>query len=388
VQYKVNNDASVKIDEGIIDKTISKLKVKEQLDALPLKWYSQRDRTDFSVAWVADRMTSKVKECNPDVINLHWICKGFLQLETLAKFQQPLVWTLHDMWPFTGGCHYAQECHLYTNCCGSCPILGSNIDRDLSRLVWNRKIKAWKTLNLTLVSPSNWLAECARSSSLFRNQRIEVIPHGLDIQTYKPINRQVARQLLNLPQDKQLVLFGALYPNSDRRKGLHLLQPALQRLSQSTWKDQIELVIFGASRPENPVDVGFKSHYLGRLHDDISLVTAYAAADVMIAPSLQEAFGQTASESLACGTPVVAFSDTGLKDIVEHQKTGYLAQAYEVEDLATGIAWVLENEDRYQKLRAWSRHRAEAEWSLQLHGQGYIDLFTDILSQKMDLYQR
>ncbi len=283
------------------------------------------------------------------------------------------------MWAFTGGCNYTQTCDRYKDSCGECLFLHSKQQDDLSHWVWKRKAQAWKNLDLTIVTPSTWLADCARLSSLFKERRIEVIPYGLDTQIYKPIDQKVARQLLNLPQDKQLVLFGALYPNSDRRKGFHLLQPALQRLSQSSWKDQIELVIFGASRPDNPVDVGFKSHYLGRLHDDISLVTAYSAADVMIVPSLQEAFGQTASESLACGTPVVAFSDTGLKDIVEHQKTGYLAQAYEIEDLATGISWVLENQERHKKLRGYCREKAEREFTLEQVGHNYLHLFEDIL---------
>jgi len=379
VQYKVNDDSSVKTNEGIIGKAISKLKVKEQLDALPVKRYPQRDRTDFSAQWIMDGIIPKVEAFDPDIINLHWICKGFLKIETLAQFKQPVVWTLDDMWAFTGGCNYTQTCDRYIDSCGECLLLHSKQQNDLSHWVWKRKAQAWKNLDLTIVTPSTWLADCARLSSLFKDRRIEVIPYGLDTQIYKPIDRQVARQLLNLPQDKQLVLFGALYPNSDCRKGFHLLQPALQRLSQSSWKDQIELVIFGASRPDNPVDVGFKSHYLGRLHDDISLVTAYAAADVMIVPSLQEAFGQTASESLACGTPVVAFSDTGLKDIVEHEKTGYLAQAYEIEDLATGISWVLENEERRQKLRGYCREKAEQEFTLEQVGHNYLHLFEDIL---------
>jgi len=382
VQYKGSDDILVKMEKSTISKVISKLKINEHLDGLPLQLYRQRERTDFSTDWVMDAIAPKVKQSDPDIINLHWVCKGFLQIETLPKFQRPLVWTVHDMWPFTGGCNYAQKCDRYRDSCGECPILHSNKHQDISHWVWKRKAKAWKNLNLTIVSPSAWLAHCVSYSSLFRDRRIEVIPHGLDTQTYKPIDRFVARQLLNFPQDKQLVLFGALYPNSDRRKGFHLLQTALQSLRQSIWQDRIDLVVFGASRPENPVDMGFKSHYLGRLHDDISLVTAYAAADVMVVPSIQEAFGQTASESLACGTPVVAFDGTGLKDIVEHQKNGYLAQPYQIEDLATGIAWVLENRERHQKLRERAREKATVEWNLELQARRYINIFTEILSEE------
>ena len=218
VQFKSGDDKTVLAPRSSLEKVILKLKVTEYLDKLPLKFYRQRDRTDFSPELLPDPIASKVAQHNPDIINLHWVCNGFLKIETLAKFTQPLVWTLHDMWPFTGGCHYSQECDRYTDSCGACPILHSDRNRDLSRWIWQRKAKAWKDLNLTIVTPSSWLAKCVSSSSLFKNLRVEVIPNGLDTRKYKPVQRQIARELLNLPQDKYLVLFGAMYASTARRK--------------------------------------------------------------------------------------------------------------------------------------------------------------------------
>ena len=177
------------------------------LDRLPLKFYPHDGKINYSLHWLPDAIDSKVARLEPDIINLHWISAGYLQLETIAKFNQPIVWTLHDMWAFTGGCHYNQECDKYTVSCGACPQLGSKRDWDLSRWIWQRKAKAWKNLNLAVVTPSVWLAKCARKSSLFRDRRIEVIPYGLALNIYRPINKKVARELLKLPQDKQLVLF-------------------------------------------------------------------------------------------------------------------------------------------------------------------------------------
>lgn len=351
------------------------------LDPLPLKFYSNRDRSFYSLQWLPDNIASKVAQLEPDVINLHWINGGYLQIETFAKLNKPIVWTLHDMWAFTGGCHYSGDCDRYTASCGACPQLGSSKNWDLSRWVWQRKAKAWQNLNLTIVALSSWLGKCASSSSLFKDLRVEIIPNGLDTEKYRPINRQVARELLRLPQDKQLVLFGALGATSDKRKGFHLLQPALQELSQTGWQDKLELVIFGAYRPENPPELGFKSHYLGHLNDDLSLAMVYSAADIMIVPSIQESFGQTASESLACGIPVVAFNATGLKDIVDHQENGYLAQPYKIEDLARGIAWVLENEERHQKLSHRAREKAEQEFALEIPARRYLSLFNEILEK-------
>jgi glycosyltransferase involved in cell wall biosynthesis len=183
-----------------------------------------------------------------------------------------------------------------------------------------------------------------------------------------------------LPQDKQLVLFGALKATSDKRKGFHLLQPALQDLSKSGWQEGLELVIFGSSAPEKPLDLGFKTHYLGTLSDDLSLALVYSAADVFVLPSTQDNLPNTVLEAIACGTPCVAFNIGGMPDMIEHQKNGYLAQPYKIEDLAQGIAWVLENKERHRKLGDRAREKAEQEFTLEIQARRYLSLFTEILS--------
>lgn len=351
------------------------------LDTLPLKFYANRENATHSLQWLPDNITSKVAQLEPDVISLHWICGGYLQIETLAKLNKPLIWTLRDMWSFTGGCHYSDDCDRYTDSCGACPQLGSSKNYDLSRWVWQRKAKAWRNLDLTIVALSSWLGKCASASSLFKDLRVEVIPNGLDTERYKPINRQVAREILKLPQDKHLILFGAVKATSNKRKGFHLLEAALQDLSKSGWQEKVELVVFGASQPENPPDFGFKANYLGILSDDLSLALVYSAADVLVAPSTQENLANTVLESIACGTPTVAFNIGGMPDLIEHEKNGYLAQPYKIEDLAQGIAWVLENEERHQKLSFRAREKAEQEFSMDIQAHRYLSLLTEILEK-------
>lgn len=372
--------AKSSIDKSVIAEKTLMTKLGPPSSNLPLKLYSKRPKTRFAAQWFPDILAPKVSQINPDIVHIHWICNGFLQIETLSKFNKPLVWTLHDMWPFTGGCHYTEECDRYRDSCGACPQLKSNKNQDLSRWVLQRKKKAWKPINLTVISPSIWLADCAKSSSVFKDVRIEVIPHGLDLEKYKPIEMSIARSLFNLPLNKQLVLFGASPGTTgDFRKGFQFLQPALKSLSQSGWEDKIELVVFGDSQPEKPLDLGFKTHYLGQFHDDISLALVYSAVNVMVVPSIQEAFGQTASESLACGTPVVAFAATGLKDIVTHQQDGYLAKPFEIEDLAQGIVWVLEESYRYKTLRIQARKKAEQEFSFELQTKRHLSIYTELI---------
>ena len=316
---------------------------------------------------------------------MHWICKGLLRPESLAKFNKPIVWTLRDMWAFTGGCHYTGNCTKYQENCGSCPQLGSNTNNDLSRQIWYRKKKAWQELDLTIVTISHWLAECAKQSSLFSNKRVEVIHNAVDESKFKPIPKNIARDILNLPQDKKIILFGAINATKDPRKGFQYLIPALKKLSNNGWQEATELLIFGAYRPKEPLNLGMKSHYMGRLYDDPTIALTYASADVTVIPSIQEAFGKTALESLSCGTPVVSFDSTGLKDIVEHQENGYRAKCFSSDDLACGIAWVLENKQRWQTLSQKAREKVEREFTLKTQATKYSNLYREILNRHNSL---
>jgi len=378
VQAKFSDDKTVVAPQSKLEKGLAKLG--HALDAIPPQFYRQHTQMEFSTQWAPDLILPRVAQLNPDVINLHWINESHLRIGTIAKLNKAIVWTLHDMWAFTGGCHYDQDCGQYVNSCGACPQIGSHKNFDLSRWTWQRKSRAWKNTHLTIVTPSAWLAKCASSSSLLRQRRVEVIPYGLDTQRYKPVNRQTVRSLLNLPQDKKLVLFGAIKATSARRKGFHFLQPALQSLCKSGWDDKVELIVIGASKPENQTDLGFKTHYLGQLSDDISLAQIYAAADVFVAPSIQDNLPNTVLEAIACGTPCVAFKIGGMPDMIEHQKNGYLAQPFEVEDLAQGIAWVLENSERHQKLSNYAREKVEQEFTQELQARRYASLYTEILA--------
>ncbi|AEH61485.1 glycosyl transferase group 1 [Methanosalsum zhilinae DSM 4017] len=377
VQVKYGDDCNVIGSNSIIEKGLGM--VRPYLDTIPARLHSKWNKTLFSTAFLSKKIDDKVIKIDPEIISLHWIVGGFIAPKTLKKLNKPLVWTLHDSWAFTGGCHIPFNCKHYTKSCGKCPTLGSSKNHDLSRLIWYRKKRNWKNLNITIVTPSRWLCECAQSSSLFQDYRIEVIPNGLDLQIYKPVEKRIARNILGFPEDKKLILFGAMYSTSDPNKGFHLLQSALQNLSKNGWTQEIELIIFGASEPANPPNLYFESHYLGHLHDDVSLSILYSAADVMIVPSIQEAFGQTALEAMACGTPVVAFGATGLLDIVDHKITGYLAKPYDPIDLARGIEWILEDDKRWEKLSIKSQEKITQEFDIEIIAQKYVELYQEIL---------
>ena len=379
VQVKRSGSPTVLTPQNRMSSIIAKTRVRGHLDALPLSLSRNRPKPKpYSLQWLPGFVSDRVNNLKPDIVNLHWVNFGYFRLEAIAKIKAPIVWTLHDMWALTGGCHYSGQCDGYKFSCGKCPPLSSNREWDLSRWVWQRKSKAWQNTNFTIVAPSNWLAKCAQNSSLFQGSRIEVIPNGLDITKYKPVNRQEARQWLGLPSDKKLLLFGAVNALSDARKGFDLLKRALTDLSHSEWGNRLELLVFGSDNPSELADLPLKSHCIGKLSDDIALALIYAAADAFIAPSREDNLPNTVMEALACGTPCVAFDIGGMADMIEHEGNGFLARPFEIEDLSKGVTWILENEERHQRLGQQARKKVEAEFSYERQAKQYLSLFKDL----------
>jgi glycosyltransferase involved in cell wall biosynthesis len=287
---------------------------------------------------------------------------------------------MHDMWPFTGGCHYDQGCGRYANRCGACPVLGSRTDSDLSRWVWSRKQRSWRRLPMALVAPSAWLAECASSSSLFRGRPVRIIGNPLDTAVFRPIDKACARACLGIDQDRRMILFGGVNPISFSNKGFGILLESM-KMARRSWTDiDYELVVFGCSQPTEPLPEELNIRFMGYLNDEISMAILYNAADVLVVPSFQESFCQTAAESLACGTPVVAFDSTGVRDVVDHKINGYLARPYEVEDLTHGMRWVL-REGARNELSRHARQKAVEHFSRHKIAGEYAYLYRELLDE-------
>ncbi|PZO59943.1 MAG: glycosyl transferase [Phormidesmis priestleyi] len=389
VADKFTSDRTVTGSTGITGSQKVQKGLCQTLEYWPLRRYKNKRPGAFSAAVYPSRIAAQVEAIDPDIINLHWVAKGLLRPSDLQKFQRQrprhLVWTLRDMWAFTGGCHYSGDCSGYQTGCGQCPLLGSSRLHDLSYQVWQRKHAAWKDLTITLAPLSEWLADCARQSKLFAHQPIQVIPNAIDTDKYRPIDRAIARHVLNLPQDKKLILFGALQPTADTRKGFSYLQSALHHLAAQPNHNQLQTVIFGTDKPDQDLDLKLPTTFLGHLHDDTTLALAYSAADVMVVPSTQEAFGKTVIEAMACATPVVAFNSTGLKDSVVHQHNGYTAQCFDAIDLAHGISWVLESSDRLHTLSQNARQTIENQFTFARIAEQYQQLYQQLLTEPKNI---
>jgi len=351
------------------------------LDKVPLLRYPDYDGTPFSSQWLPDRLYHRIDSLQPDLVHVHWVGHGFLHPATLARLKPPIVWTLHDVWPFTGGCHANMGCTRYQERCGACPRLESTRDQDLSRTGWRRKQRAWSKRDLTLVAPSTWMADCARNSALFKDKRIELIPNGLDTRCFRPADQQQARSRLDLPLDKKLVLFAVASGRRVPHKGFDLLEAALAHLgTYRECRGQSELVLAGPSSSTGSIRSDFRTHSLGPLADEEKMAALYAAVDVTVVPSRQENLPQVAVESLACGTPVVAFDTTGVPDVVDHRQNGYLATPFDPESLAHGVHWVLEDGDRHGCLCEAARSKALRTFDLDRVARQYHALFRRVLA--------
>jgi glycosyltransferase involved in cell wall biosynthesis len=340
VQRKSGNDPLVIGPRSLLGKAFGR--TRPTIEQLLLGITPGKVNGPFCASFLPDGLRALMSGTAPDIIHLHWVAR-MMRLETLRRISVPIAWTMHDSWAFTGGCYLPGDCTRYRDSCGKCPMLNSSEEDDLSRRIWQRKKKAWQELNLTVIAPSRWMAECAKSSSLFRNTRVEVIPNGIDVRKYQPLDKPAARYHFSLPHDRKLILFGAKSATQDLNKGFHLLKKALQQLVSDIDRDTINLVLFGSAEPDRLSDLGFRTYFLGLKHDDDSLAQLYSAADVFVLPSIQENLPYVVMEAMSCGTPCVAFNQGGVPDLIDHQHNGYLATPFESADLARGIAWILED---------------------------------------------
>lgn len=356
--------------------------VRERLTILP----SEREaaiRYNFSIANTGRDVAQMPVVQEADIIHLHWINQGFLSLDSLQSLfalGKPIVWTLHDMWPFTGGCHYAGNCLEFNERCGFCTFLNNNKREDFSAEVYLRKKEIYAGSNLTIVTCSRWLNSLAKSSSLFRGVKSYTIPNPIDTDFYRPLDKMECRRELGFPEDKKLILFGAANAN-DARKGLRYLEEALLIIKDNfpQMANNIELVVFGKVR-KNLDMLGYKCHALQYISSPEKLVKIYNSADAYVLPSLQDNLPNTIVESLCCATPVVGFRIGGIPEMIVHQKNGFLAEVKNSLSLANGIYSMLFFGSPTQ--RQDTRDSAAGKFAERIVAQQYIKVYEDAMRRR------
>jgi len=314
-----------------------------------------------------------------DVLNLHWVAHllDYGRFFATVPQGQPLVWTLHDMAPMTGGCHYDMGCGRFTDECGACPLLGSTSSVDLTRRIHRRKRNALAGLQAEttrIVAPSRWLAGEARRSSLLGRFDVEVIPNGLDVETFRVRDKGVSRKVLGLPADGKVVLFAADRVN-DYRKGFDLLQEAIGGLRGER---KVTLASIGAGG--GPVGDGVVR--LGSIGNERVLSHVYSAADLFVLPTRADNLPNVLVEAMACAVPCVSFDVGGVPDVVRHGNTGLLAPAENVEGLRAAILRLLDDDGLRYRLGEQGRAVAEAEFSDRIVAERYTALYEELIAAR------
>ena len=378
VQRKYSDDPSVITQR--LGASIAVEAFRDRIDRIPLHLQRRRPDTWWTVGVLPINIRAAVRRLKPDLVQFHWAGRGAAPIETLGAIGHlPIVWTLRDMWPLTGGCHYSAGCQRFLTGCGACPQIGSVKTNDLSSWQWKRKYRAWRHVNITFVALSRWMADYARQSPLALNKTVSVIPNGIDTRTFRPMDRTEARKFWRLPLDRKIVMYGALFGTQDPRKGFSYLADALQRLAARGLGGDMLAVIFGAD--DGPrLDV--EARYVGTVRKRTALAQLYACADVMVVPSLEENFGKTTLEAMACAIPTVAFANTGQIDIIDHKINGYLAEDRSAEDLARGILWCLAPERDATQLARNARAKIANNFDIGVIAQEYVALYTRLLEAR------
>jgi len=372
VDIKSSTDDSVFSTRTKLDQI--KQKIRSKIDYLPQRLYKTNDGLGRSLSFVPGPNLDKINRFNADIVHLHWINNGFLSVEQLAKINKPIVWTLHDMWAFCGAEHYTSGNDHYKN--GY-----KNSDNVLDKWVWRRKENAYSKIeNLTVVTPSNWLAECVKESFLLGDRRVEVIGNGIDTNFFRPKNIKELRLKYDIPMDKKIILFSGYKGVEDPRKGFNHLLNALKLKEKTNNINDIELVIIGSNKSDELEALKIKSHFMGMINDSEVMRDLYALADLFILPSKEDNLPNTVLESMSCGTPVVAFKIGGVPDMVDHLKNGYLAEPFDDEVLSEGINWCLDSDGKLEKLSNNAREKIISDFEVTKQSEKYASLYKEILN--------
>ncbi len=318
-----------------------------------------------------------------DIIHLHWINHAFLRPQDLAKLSdlnKPIVWTFHDSNAFTGGCHVRYDCDHFMKECGNCPILNYQGPDDSSHQIWKKKENAYSKLNLTIIAPSRWMFESVKKSSIFGSANVVNIPNTLNTSVFKPTAKAEARAKLGLDPEKFILMSGFMPSRKDLHKGTPYLIEAIELFikNHQVSTDSVELLVFGNRDEKNVPEFSIPTTFLGTISDDEKLALCYSAADVFLAPSLEDNLPNTVMESLACGTPLAAFATGGIPDMVKHKYNGYLAEYRSSADLAAGIAWIYNYPDKAE-LNFNARQTVADYFAESIIAGQHIELYKSLL---------
>lgn len=309
-----------------------------------------------------------------DIIHLHFISEFIDYKSFFKKNQKPAIWTLHDMNTYTGGCHYSAECIKFYDSCFECPQLRGTKNNNLSLKIQKTKIEALKKNNfMTIVSPSEWIFKTASKSKILKNKNHIKINHGIDLNLYKPRNKEYCRDLFNIPRDEKVVLFIAEDFSRDN-KGFDVLLNSIKKCGKS-----IKLCTVG--KLEKSISNEFNHVHLGYIYDDLLLSQVYSMADITVIPSIYESFSLTTQESLSCGTPVIAFNNSGPGELIKNNVTGFTTIVGDIQEMVAKIKELLFNESILKEFSHSARVDVEKRFDISNRANDYVDEYKKLINK-------
>lgn len=382
VQKKAGNEKKIySISDSIYKKY--KARFREGVEFFFNKYFVVENKDRFSPAIIGHRFNNKSVLRDSDIFHLHWINEGFLSLSSfkyLLRLNKPVVWTLHDMWAFTGGCHYTGECIKYLDHCGNCPILKNTGPDDMSFALFKKKTDLFSKHKINIVTCSKWLASEAQRSRILSAQKIIPIPNTVDESRFFFVDRYAARDKLGLPKDKKLLLFASMTVN-DERKGFRYLSEALSHMYEnySSLRNELEILIIGRMEENLKSRLLFPVISFGRISDDEKLNNIYNSADVFVAPSIQDNLPNTVMESMVCGLPSVGFNIGGIPDMIDHMQNGFIVEDISGRLLAEGIYWCIHDKDINEKLGQKCIEKYHDNFKPSIIAEKYISLYKSLV---------
>ncbi len=313
-----------------------------------------------------------------DIIHLHFTNFGFLSaknIEQLCSLNKPVVWTLHDMWAFTGGCHHSGNCENYQESCGNCIEFIKNPNpNDLSHQLWMKKFKAFRQKNLSIITCSDWLQNRAKKSSILMDQTIISLPNTLDLeQIFVPGHKKTAKRTLGLSENIPLVLFVAVRPNAVK-KGFNEFIEVVKKLENKT---PFQIGIVGNVIDKKPFEkINQQIHFFGHIDSPEKLAAIYQASDCYVTTSLEENLPNTIMEAMSCGTPCIGFQVGGIPEMIDHLINGYVAKSFDTQDFADGVEWIL-NQDA--TIGENARKKSETHYSETIVAQKHLQFYQSCL---------
>jgi glycosyltransferase involved in cell wall biosynthesis len=395
------NNNGVKAKMLVAEKTSDSIPVAGMQQSLAARWhflwerwcifchlrFSRQHLFDIDIANSGFDITRTPEFREADVVHIHWVNQGMLSLKSVRKILRsgkPVVWTMHDLWPATAICHYARTCDTFKTGCHNCPLLpGHGSVNDLARRVWKRKKRLYAKSNIRFVACSRWLEGEAKQSALMKGLKVTSIPNAIDTHTFHPADKRKARQRLNLPEDKRVILFVS-QKVTDERKGMPYFVEAMQKLIEQhpDLRDNTVVALLGSHSDEMAAQMPVPAFPLGYVANEKSIASVYNAADAYVLPSLEDNLPNTIMEAMACGVPCVGFRVGGIPEMIDHQKNGYVARFKDSADLAEGLYWTLNATADSNALSKNAVTKVAQNYSQQSVAVRYTEVYNELIALK------